>query len=107
PRLRLGERRIGRDERDRRVAARLAFGAKRERFWRKRGGRAEPTELRADLVSAGPKVRALADDHLADGVDDDERADRVAVRRDGRRASEAPTQIRRCRPEAGASAADR
>ena len=79
--LRLGERRVGRDQRDRGVLAHAAFQADRERVRRQRRGQAAPAELAILLERRGPEMRAVADRHAADRVDHDDRADGRAVAR--------------------------
>ena len=105
-RLGLGQRRVGRDEGDRGGRGRRTLPVKAPHSRRHRRRQADAAELFVLLEGAGPEMWAAADHRGRDGVDDDERADRDAVGRKRARRAEAALEIRRCRAEAAAGAAE-
>ena len=106
-RLRLGQRRVGRDDGERRVLARappLARGASASGG--NVGGKAAPAELAVALERRGPEMRPVADGDAAAGIDRRERADGEAVARHRRSRADAALEVdgggaqdrrRRCR----------
>ena len=90
-RLRLGQRRVGRDHDQRGVLAGLALGLEREVLRRHGGRQAAPAEFVVALVRRRPEMRPAADHGAARRIDHGQRADRDAVRASAPRPS-------RCRP---------
>src|SRR5262249_14853371 len=101
----LGERRVGRDHRERRAFLHAALRAWRERACRQRRGKTATAVFPVALERRRPEPWPATDDDATGAIDSRERADRVSAVGDGRGGAAPALEIDRGRAEPGADAA--